>query len=93
MSLLAKEVENKGYVYFDWNVDSFDAGGASTASQVARNVINGCKGREASVVLQHDIKKYSVEAVEEILQWGLENGYTFLPLQEDSPTCHHKISN
>jgi hypothetical protein len=44
-------------------------------------------------VLQHDIKKYSVEAVEEILQWGLENGYTFLPLQEDSPTCHHKISN
>ena len=93
MSRMSKSVQERGYVYFDWNVDSFDAGGASTASQVARNVINGCKGREASVVLQHDIKKYSVEAVEEILQWGLENGYTFLPLQEDSPTCHHKISN
>lgn len=93
MTRMSKSVQERGYVYFDWNVDSFDAGGASTPEQVFKNVKKGCQKYEESVVLQHDIKKYSVEAVEEILQWGLENGYTFLPLQEDSPTCHHKISN
>ncbi len=44
---------------------------ANTASQVICNVINGIKGRNISIVLQHDIKKFSVDAVEEIIQWGL----------------------
>jgi len=43
--------------------------------------------------LQHDIKGYSVDAVEEIIIWGLENGYTFLPLDETSPGCHHGVLN
>lgn len=93
MTRMSKSVQENGYYYFDWNVDSFDAGGASTAAQVFNNVKKGCKQYEESVVLQHDIKKYSVDAVEDIVKWGLENGYTFLPLDETSPGCHHKISN
>ena len=31
--------------------------------------------------------------VEEIIQWGLENGYCFLPLHYNSPTAHHHINN
>jgi hypothetical protein len=46
-----------------------------------------------SVVLQHDIHGYSVNAVEDIIKWGLDNGYTFLPLQEDSPGFHHPVYN
>ena len=46
-----------------------------------------------TIVLQHDIHKYSVEAVERILQWGIENGYQFLALDETSPTAHHGINN
>jgi hypothetical protein len=34
-----------------------------------------------------------VDAVEEILAWGIENGYTFLPLTESSPTAHHGVNN
>ena len=93
MSRLAVMVEDMGYQYFDWNVDSRDAGGAETADEVYENVTNGIRGRQIAVVLQHDIKGYSVEAVERIIRWGLANGYTFLPLDSTSPTCHHGINN
>ena len=93
MSRLANEVVDKGYRYFDWNVDSNDAGGAKTADKVYENVINGVKNRRVSVVLQHDTKSYSVEAVEKIIIWGLENGYTFLPLGSTSPTAAHDLNN
>ncbi len=93
MSRLSKAVQDMGFQYFDWNVDSNDAGGARDAETVANNVIAGCSVRRVSVVLQHDIKGYSVDAVEKIIQWGLANGYTFLPLDPSSPTMHHGINN
>ena len=93
MSRLTNEVVDRGYRYFDWNVDSNDAGGAKSADQVYQNVINGVRNRRVSVVLQHDTKGYSVEAVERIIVWALENGYTFLPLKTDSPTAAHGVRN
>lgn len=93
MSRLTKSVQNKGYQYFDWNVDSDDAGKASTATQVYQNVIKGVEKRNVSIVLQHDTKGYSIDAVEHIVIWGLYNGYTFLPLTPTSPGCHHGINN
>ena len=93
MTQLRQEVEVRGYYYCDWNVDSNDAGGARSASAVAENVIAGIKDHKVSVVLQHDIHKYSVEAVDEIIAWGLANGYTFLPLEESSPMVHHRVNN
>ncbi len=93
MSQLTKSVEALGFRYFDWNVDSYDAGGAYTSEQVFKNVTNGVKGNRYSVVLQHDIHGFSVDAVESIIQWGLANGYTFLPLTNTSPTAHHGVNN
>ena len=93
MSRLANEVVDKGYRYFDWNVSSGDAGGATTSKKVYENVINGIKGRSVAVVLQHDTKGFSVDAVEQIIIWGLENGYTFLPLGSTSPTAAHGLNN
>lgn len=93
MTKLTRAVQDAGFQYFDWNVDSNDAGGAISSRQVAINVIAGLQENRVSVVLQHDIHDYSVAAVEEIILWGLGNGYTFLPLESDSPVCHHPILN
>ena len=93
MTRLTAAVQDQGYQYFDWNVDSKDAGGATSAEEVYQNVINGCSKRNVSVVLQHDIKGFSVDAVEKIIIWGLANGYTFLPLEPSSPVCHHPVNN
>lgn len=93
MTRLTAAVEAQGFQYFDWNVSSGDAGETTKTEEVFQNVINGVKHRDISVVLQHDIKGYSVAAVEQIIQWGLANGYTFLPLEPSSPVCHSKINN
>lgn len=93
MTRLVQAVTDKGFRYFDWNVDSNDAGGAKTADQVYYNVINGISKRQVSIVLQHDIKGFSIDAVERIIQWGLANGYTFLPLDMTSPICQHNVKN
>ncbi len=93
MTALTGSIGNMGYLYCDWNVSSGDAGGARTAEAVAQNVIRGCSSHDVSVVLQHDIKEFSVDAVEEIIVWGLANGYTFLPLTETSPMVHHGVNN
>ncbi|MBD5162499.1 MAG: DUF5011 domain-containing protein [Oscillibacter sp.] len=93
MSLLTESLEEDGYHYFDWNVSSTDGGGTTETSVVVDNVINGCSGKRASVVLQHDIKSFSVDAVPQIIEWGLRNGYTFRALDENSPTAHHGVNN
>ena len=93
MTRLTQAVQDQGFQYFDWNVSSGDAGGAKTADEVYNNVINGIGSKKTAGVLQHDIQKFSVEAVERILIWGLNNGYTFQALTPNSPTCHHPVNN
>ncbi len=93
MTTLSKNLSYHGYLYCDWNVSSGDAGGVKTSKGVAKNVISGIKKHSVSVVLQHDITSYSVNAVEEILFWGIKNGYTFLPMSETTPMVHFKPKN
>ena len=57
------------------------------------NVIEGIKSNNVSVVLQHDIKNFSVDAVEQIIEWGLSEGYTFLPITSTTPMSHHGVNN
>jgi hypothetical protein len=88
---LVKDLTDLGYQYFDWNVDSGDAGSSKTADAVFQAVISGVQRFDVSCVLQHDIKQHSVEAVARIIEWGLDNGYTFLALDSDSPVFHQTI--
>lgn len=93
MTRLTQAVQDAGFQYFDWNVDSNDAGGARKRETVANNVIAGVQNQRVSIVLQHDIHNFSVEAVEDIIIWGLNNGYRFLPLTANSPTMQHDVLN
>lgn len=93
MTRLTQKVVELGFQYFDWNVDSDDAGKARSADTVFHNVVSGALDKQTSIVLQHDIKGYSVEAVERILNWGLRSGYTFLPLTPNSPGFRHTVQN
>jgi len=95
MTRLTQAVLDLGYQYVDWNIDSDDAGRTKTAEGVFRNVTEAIakSKRQHFVVLQHDIFGYSVDAVEDIILWGLENGYTFQALDATSPECHHSVNN
>lgn len=93
MTQISQEMTARGYTYCDWNVSSGDAGGATTEQEIINNVINGCAKKRNSIVLQHDMNKLSVQAVDDIIQWGLNNGYTFKAMDEDSPIVQQKPNN
>ena len=92
MSQLVNEVTARGFTYFDWNVSSGDGGAPLSPDDVYDNVTNALKP-EYSVVLQHDVKEYSVDAVERIINYGLSSGYTFSRLDSSSFTAHHGVTN
>ena len=95
MSTLTKEVINKGFIYFDWNIGSGDSGGAQNSSQVYNNVVNNLKHNRANVVLMHDFENNykTLNAIRDIIKFGKQNGYAFDVLNESSPRVTHSVNN
>ncbi len=93
MSKLVKAVVERGFTYFDWNVSSGDAGNTTSSDAVFENVVYALKEGGSSVVLQHDVKGFSVAAVERIIKFGLNNGYVFDKLDASCFTAHHRVNN
>ena len=93
MSRLTRAMNDLGYQYFDWNVVSGDAGETNKTNKIVEKIEEGCRENRISIILQHDIKDYSVAAVEDVIIWGLQNGYSFRALELDSPAMHHGVNN
>lgn len=85
----------KGYVYFDWNVDSQDAGRAKTAEAIYQNIIEGIKPGRANVVLMHDSLGHqaTADALPLIIDWCLANGYDIKPITDTTSIVTHKAMN
>lgn len=93
MTKLTKEVEKRGFLYYDWNVYGGDAGETKSTNKIATNIINNLNKRGASIVLQHDIYNYSVNAVEKIIKYGLKHGYSFEAITDKTKEIHHPVNN
>ena len=93
MSALSVEVVERGYNYFDWNISSGDADGTTSAKGVFDNVKNRLSKARGNVVLMHDIKSYTADAIEDIIQYGLKNGYEFRNLSYETQPTRHGINN
>ena len=92
VSAVASYMTEKGYVYFDWDVDSTDAAGGSQTA-IYNNVVNGVKKCSRCVVLMHDIQYNTYMQLDNILKTLTSQGYVFGTLSTGSPTCHHGINN
>lgn len=96
MTTLVKSVQDAGYLYFDWNVDSGDAaGGKITADRLYDNVTLGLRTNRGNVVLMHDTGDGDVKAkaVGEIIEYGKAKGYVFAPITEATAPVHHPVRN
>lgn len=94
MSKLAKTMEEKGYVYYDWTFDSGDTSkNNSSVDGIIQNVKSNLKGDGEYVILMHDIKKNTIEALPTIIKYALANGYTFDKITENTIVPHFKIAN
>ena len=93
MSTLTREVLNRGFKYYDWNVSSGDAGGASSSTEVYNNVVYGVKKNRSNIVLMHDIKKITRDAIRSIIQYGKDNGYSFERITLDTEMVTQRVNN
>lgn len=91
---LSGKLTNRGYKYYDWNVDSNDAAGANK-EQVYANVMESLQMNNKNVytVLMHDTKIATRDALDSIIKDVLDMGYTFSNINDYSPTVHHLINN
>ena len=92
---IANEMTNRGYAYFDWNLSSGDASKNKVSpSTIVNNVLNHVDSCATNcVILFHDYKSETAEAIEPILKELVSRGYDFATLSVDSPTVHAKIKN
>ena len=92
VSAIASKMNSDGYVYFDWDVNSGDAEGANQ-STVYSKVTSGAGWCNKCVILMHDIKYATANALDDILNTLTSKGYKFGTLSTASPTVHHTIAN
>jgi len=95
MTKLVVTVQNEGYQYFDWNVDSRDAERFDAAG-ILDSVKKNTKGtRKTNIVLMHDNgdKHDTVKALPNVIEWAKANGYSFSNLNAYSETVHHGVYN
>ena len=95
MTDLTTRVVNEGFRYFDWNVDSDDAGKAKNSEQVYNNVVSSLKPNRNNVVLMHDFTKNegTINALPSIIDYGINNGYVFRKITDDTPMVKHVVIN
>lgn len=93
ISRVAQELTNQGYRYFDWHIDSDDAKTSTTAEDVYYQVINNLTKNTDNIVLMHDNKSKTNEALPMIIKYAIEEGYYFKPITLATKEFHHKINN
>ena len=92
VSAIANQLTSQGYVYYDWNCDCNDATSAST-SRIIENVKRQIANKDHSVVLMHDIKKKTVNAVPAIIEYCLTHGYNLDVITTETPLVQLTIAN
>lgn len=72
-------LEQNNIAYLDWNCLTKDAEGSFTKEELIQNLINTSQNKNSIVVLMHDAgnKKTTYEALPEIIEYFINNGYVF----------------
>ncbi len=94
MTTLTSEVQNRGFKYYDWNLSSGDAaGGTPTSDMIYNNVVSNLRHDRVNMVLMHDIKPYTRDALKRIIQFGKENGYRFEQITMATEMITQRVNN
>ena len=70
----------------------YDAGGAGR-NAVYNNVVSGLSHSKTNVVLMHDVKTATRDAIRDIIRYGKNNGYSFAGITMSTPQVRHSVVN
>ena len=93
MSVLTKKVLEDGYKYYDWNISSGDAGSTTDSEVIYSNVVGNLSHDKINMVLMHDIKPYTRDALRKIIQYCKNNGYNMLPITGNTEMITQRVNN
>lgn len=93
MSSLTNEVLKRGYKYYDWNINSGDAGETTDPNVEYQNVISSLSMERENIILMHDIKPHTRDALKQIITYGKQNGYHFEKITEKTEMLSQKVNN
>lgn len=93
MTYLTQEVQNRGYQYFDWNCSSGDGRDDVPVEELVAAATSS--EWDTTVLLSHDAsgKEATLEALPQIIEFYLNNGFEFRPITRESYTSHQEIFN
>ncbi len=80
---IIKEMTRRGFRYFDWNVESGDAAGA-TWTNMYNSIPRDVRNTERAFVLFHDTKYNTVLVLEDVLKVLKNEGYKFDKINADT---------
>ena len=94
ISIISKSLKEKGYKYYDWNIDSKDTSYINSGEE-HKNVIELLKNndRDINIILMHDTKDSTRDSLESIIKDALDLGYSFSNINEYTKEMHHSINN
>jgi len=92
MSYLSQEVLKRGYQYYDWNLSSGDAEGLNS-QEIYQRVTSNLSKERVNMVLMHDTKKTTKEALKGIIQFAKENGYHFEQVTIHTEMVRQRVNN
>lgn len=94
MTRLTQEVVNRGYKYYDWNISSGDAeAGNKDAAKIYNNVVNSLSKDRVNMVLMHDIKPYTRDALRDIIRYCKNNGYQLKKITNCTQMITQRVGN
>lgn len=93
MSRITAKALEQGYKYYDWNISSGDAGSTTDPNQVYANVVNNLRRDRANMVLMHDIKPYTRDALARIIDYCKNNGYPMEKITMSTPMITQRVNN
>ncbi len=93
MKRLTNEVLARGYKYYDWNISSGDAGETNTSEGVYQNVVSRISHDKVNMILMHDIKPYTRDALKAIIHYAKENGYIFDKITDSTDMVMQRVNN
>ena len=92
MSRLVESVQDKGYQYYDWNVDSGDAAGGNK-KEIEENATTDKINHIMILFNDAQTKDATVADLTAILKYYSEKGYEFRAIDRSSYVCHHGVQN
>lgn len=93
MQQILPQVTAMGIKPFDWDVDAEDADSVpATTQEVINTVIRESKAYNHPVILCHDTKNNTVDAIPSIITQLKALGYSFDILSPNAPTCQQKTT-